>query len=824
MKSLSLQRMKNTGLPQVWEDLLLGPYDEQKRIRALQLILLFIASEDIEIRRLGYRLTLLYAKHTTDSSALHMVSSMIGLVPVSRMSEYGQDVESVSFVGVARESFAESMKDGEIYLTVGQKELKETFLGQLNKAVSIVAPTSYGKSSLMSSYLEATTGNFCTIVPTKSLLAQTRRMFLHQLGENSLKNRKIITHHEMYSEGDDNIIAVLTQERYLRLLQMNHALSFEHLVIDESHNLLGNEARSRALASSIVITMHRNKNARIKFLSPFVADSESLRNRIRPFDIIHVGTSEYVKSELIYYIDFRPIAEIPQKQQFVYDQFMDMQYPTGKAPLDSSVEYVMEYAGRKNIIYLNRPKNTHDVARRLIARLPDINSDQIQKACKDLGEYLHKDYFLIFCIKKGVVLHHGSVPDNVRLYLEQLYSGCPDVRYVITTSTLLEGVNLPADRMFLFDIKKGTRNLSASQLRNLIGRISRFKEVFAGTDVTALLPEIHFVGNEHYPATTKNILNYVKGKLREGKEAKDKVENPLLEHSKVDDIETDAGLVEELSFLGNSEEGILKNTQFEYLAPTTPLGRLCYLHRIADFNVLNSETVMYNRVVELQRLGVRAANAKQLIETVNEVFLKNLPHDDQATDDSITRLRDNFRARDFYAMILEWRTSGLPYQMMISRFIGYWKSIEDDPIKQIIYAGNWGNRPRTLDKKGENYVDIKSFAHNERVTLAVARIESEMAFLDFNVMRYIECLRELDLITPDYADQLKYGTMDPAAKVLVQAGMSHSLAHLMISDDFKKHILHFPSGAIGLSAKVIGIMEDRKINGVLVNEARYHTR
>jgi hypothetical protein len=91
-------------------------------------------------------------------------------------------------------------------------------------------------------------------------------------------------------------------------------------------------------------------------------------------------------------------------------------------------------------------------------------------------------------------------------------------------------------------------------------------------------------------------------------------------------------------------------------------------------------------------------------------------------------------------------------------------------------------------------------------------------------MKYVDCLRELGLIDDAYADQLKFGTIDPAAKELIQAGMSHSLAQLIISNDFKKYLIHFSSGAIGLNPEVIRIMESQEINSILINEAKYHTR
>ena len=823
MKTLSLLRMKKSSLPNVWGKFLLGPYEAKDRIAALRLIMLLVASENEDMRRLGYRLALLYTKHTGDQSAIHAVASMGGLAPVRKISENLGDEEDASLVGIARDAFAESLKEGGIYLTAGQKQLKGEFLAKIDDAISVVAPTSYGKSSLMSGYLENTTGNFCVIVPTKSLLAQTRKMLLHQLPDHTLLHRKIITHHEMYEEGDENIIAVLTQERFLRLLQLDRTLCFEHLVIDESHNLFANEARARALASTLVLTLHRNPTARIKFLSPFIADSENLRSRINGFDIQHLGTHEYVKSELIHHVDFRA-GKDDRKVPFVYDQFMDRSYKSETPICDNAYEYVLLHAGKKNIVYLNRPIKTHAVAKKISALLPDLENDVIDKACKDLGDYLNKDYLLISCIKKGVIFHHGSVPDNVRLYLEYLYATCADICFVITTSTLLEGVNLPADKMFLLNIKKGRRNLSASQLKNLIGRVSRFKEVFASGDVRGLLPEVHFVGSEHYPVST-NIPSFLKKNLREGKADEDKVENPMLEHAELSDSSI-FDLLEELSFLENSEGEILPDTDLEIARPKTEIGKLCYLNRIADFDVLGIEEAMDQQVHILKRLGVLAKDSQQLIEMINEVFLRNITVEGDDEDSDIVRLRDNFKARDFYSMVLEWRTEGKPYQVMINFFIGYWKKIEDQPDRRIVYAGRWGthNRDGEVSEGFNRYVDIGRLGHDERVTLAIARIEAEMAFLDFNVMKYIDCLGELGLIEPIFMDKLKYGSVNTRVKELVQAGMSHTLAQLMSQKDLRRYVLHFPSGAIGLSSEVIEVMEAMKINGVLINEAKYYTR
>ena len=103
------------------------------------------------------------------------------------------------------------------YQTVGQSELFREAMRQKNKSHILVAPTSYGKTELILSFIDHTIfKKICIISPTKSLLAQTKKRIINKFGY-----MKIITFPDMYNDKDDEIVAVLTQERLLRLLQQN---------------------------------------------------------------------------------------------------------------------------------------------------------------------------------------------------------------------------------------------------------------------------------------------------------------------------------------------------------------------------------------------------------------------------------------------------------------------------------------------------------------------------------------------------------------------------------------------------------------------------
>jgi len=76
----------------------------------------------------------------------------------------------------------------------------------------------------------------------------------------------------------------------------------------------------------------------------------------------------------------------------------------------------------------------------------------------------------------GAVLHHGDIPQETREALENLLRQ-EAVRFVICTSTLAEGVNLPIRTLVLYSVQRneGQRlvNLKARDIKNLVGRAGR---------------------------------------------------------------------------------------------------------------------------------------------------------------------------------------------------------------------------------------------------------------------------------------------------------------------------------------------------------------
>ncbi|HCW8239944.1 TPA: DEAD/DEAH box helicase family protein, partial [Staphylococcus aureus] len=135
--------------------------------------------------------------------------------------------------------------------------------------------------------------NICILTPTKSLLSQTTLRI-----REKYPNKKIITNPEMYNGKNNNIIAVLTQERYLRLLQKHSKLKFDHLIIDEAHNILDTEnsydSRSILLAALIVLSKEINANTFLYFLTPIINCPDNLLPKY-----INISPKNHVIDEIV---------------------------------------------------------------------------------------------------------------------------------------------------------------------------------------------------------------------------------------------------------------------------------------------------------------------------------------------------------------------------------------------------------------------------------------------------------------------------------------------------------------------------------------------
>lgn len=290
---------------------------EKDRETILSLIIIFMNQSDESMRRLAYRMALAYGNKTKDLIPLHDIALNWGLIPVADLIHkiHFHDKRTNSFLPQMVEVYIEKFRDKNILETEAQVRLKRFFSKNFDRSVTVIAPTSYGKSELITSSIEISRGKrICVLVPSKALLAQTKKRILEAKIEWV---SRVIVHPDMYRQNDRSAIYVLTQERLSAILNEDNDACFDMVFVDEAHNLLENEERNVLLASVLNVLFYRNKDTAFKFLTPFLHEPGALALKHAENLDLSFKVGEYVKSEKIYLVDYR--SHPPQQK--IYDQF-----------------------------------------------------------------------------------------------------------------------------------------------------------------------------------------------------------------------------------------------------------------------------------------------------------------------------------------------------------------------------------------------------------------------------------------------------------------------------------------------------------------------
>lgn len=589
----------------------------------LKFAVLFLNYGEKELEKFGYKIILTYSNLFTDYTPLYDIAINKNYIPVAKFIEdkyFNSEKHEQNFhrllMSAYKENFKHSQDEKNIYFSAGQKRLFE--FSKKNENFIIVAPTSYGKSELIIQKVEDNLDkNICILVPTKSLLAQTRKRLIENSKIRESQN-KIITHPDMLNESTENFIAVLTQERLLRLLQKHSDLNFDIILIDEAHNLIENNNREILAIQNLKILKKRNSNIKYYYFTPFLVEPKKLKI-FKEENILTDKIQEFIKVEKYYVCDLTSDEKILK----IYDQFInDFFNLQNIEEISNSFDFINKFAANKNIIYTNRPKHIEKFSLS-IQNTIEIN-EEIKKVQKALKEFLHKDYDLIKTLNNGVVYHHGGMPENVRLYVENAFSTINEIKYVVTTSTLLQGVNIPAEKIFLLDTKKGRGNLNSSQFKNLVGRVCRFSEVFHKEkgNLKLLEPEIYIIKSD-FSDSRANIEKFLKERVKDNKIIIDEIENPLIKQNLENELTEDErnAVKEAEEFQENIEEG---SSDLENLrVVNSKIAKACFKNNIQDFDIFDNEVQLeenYNNLKDNELVST----PDSLILLMSQIFLDRI--------------------------------------------------------------------------------------------------------------------------------------------------------------------------------------------------------
>ncbi|QEL70404.1 MULTISPECIES: DEAD/DEAH box helicase [unclassified Bacillus cereus group] len=425
------------------------------------------------------------------------ILSKIGNFPAMNYLDYKVELpfERRLDVGVKKKrQRVEGMND--TYFTDAQfnlfSEMKES------NFYSFSGPTSMGKSFIIKCFIKDTIskekkGNIVIIVPTRALIDQFSLELKKELKKIlEEKNYSIVTNSNVTDvfedenedqKRDKRYICVLTPERLLSYLSEEGNPRIDYLFIDEAHKLTSeNDYRSITLYLSIEKSLKRYRGMNVFFASPNVSNPGIFLELFgfNPQNAFH--TNEAPVSQNLFFVD------LVEKNVKYFNDFGEVDiYPESPKFYSSSLELVKNLSGNySNIIYCNSINDTIQYARsfKKFVQLDNRNFTQVEinelkNAIKLTKELIHPDYFLIECLKYGIGFHFGRLPQIIRNKIEELFKK-GIIKFLFCTSTLLEGVNLPAKNIFILKNKKGTSKMSKIDFWNLAGRAGRLNVELSG--------------------------------------------------------------------------------------------------------------------------------------------------------------------------------------------------------------------------------------------------------------------------------------------------------------------------------------------------------
>lgn len=426
------------------------------------------------------------------------VSFMAGVVLEAVGNYQGFDIAKSSYRGtdILDRLTAEFKKDYYVipgeddkYFMVAQKKVFDRFTTEY---FSYSGPTSMGKSYIMRMFikqqiLDGVKRNFALVVPTKALINEIKKKVTDDLKDNLHEFR----YHIITAAGDAaleskeknrNYIFIMTPERLLYLLINEKDIHLDYLFIDEAHKLSGADKRSAFYYQFVHMLSNRDDKPRIFFASPNVPNPEIYLKLISDINLENLIDNRMASA-------FSPVSQekflinLNDKEVSIYNEHTKEAIPLTSIAIDDAdlTDVLLRFEKDENgkevqsIVYFPSTRKTVVAARDFAAnRVEKTDCKELMDLAQDIKNEVHGEYYLVDLIKKGIAYHIGYLPSSIRQRIEDLFKD-GKITMLFCTSTLIEGVNLPADNLFVTDFKNGTKHMKPVDFRNLIGRVGRLE-------------------------------------------------------------------------------------------------------------------------------------------------------------------------------------------------------------------------------------------------------------------------------------------------------------------------------------------------------------
>ena len=317
--------------------------------------------------------------------------------------------------------------------------------------VILSAPTSFGKSRVIDAMIATRQfKNVAVIVPTLALIDETRRRFATFSG-----HYKIVTHLSQ-PPGERNIF-VFTAERAVAYARLP---TIDFFVIDEFYKIGAiEEDEARTVALNEAFYRLRKGGGQFYLLGPNIQRIPAGLEEAFRCTFVETNFSTVVVESI----------EAPGKGKQI-DRLLSL----------------LRTLEEPTLIYCSSPTRVNSIARDMINAGLGVRTPALSDAASWVAATYDPNWIYGLGLIHGIGIHHGSLPRSLAQFVVRAFNE-EQLRFLICTSTLIEGVNTRAKNVVIWDFedRESTTRLfyiqqyswrSGRMFHHFVGRVFLFKE------------------------------------------------------------------------------------------------------------------------------------------------------------------------------------------------------------------------------------------------------------------------------------------------------------------------------------------------------------
>lgn len=673
---------------------------------------------------------------------------------------------------------------------------------------SFSGPTSFGKSFIMDAFIQYIikerheTDNIIVLVPTRALINQVTARLKSLINS---KNYKVLSHPvvpHIYKNRGLKYVFVFTPERLIAYLSEKDNPVISYMFVDEAHKIIS-EKDSRSPLYYHAILMAERKSIKLYFASPNIPNTDIFLQLFEKSTDEQMIIKESPVAQNRFFIDY-----VEHEGRMFTETGEDIIFRDLGIKEDYYISKLLHRLGGncKNIIYCNTIADTIDFALKYSRGLPEKNDKRLDALIELIKTYIHKEYFLIDCLKKGVAFHFGRLPQRIREKIEKLFED-KIIDYIFCTSTLLEGVNLPAKNIFIFSNAIGNSKFSDIDFWNLAGRAGRLSKELSGNIICVRMEDkknrwdrpdkdldvvrnkqikdvqpLVVKGQKHFYQNLERSLQHKQftrtNYSQSEKEVWDHYANIVLTHqiSKTDSI-----LMSNYLKRNINGKKILEKIEKENHISTNILEQCSNIKNSYQNDIWNS--------IQQEKRAFPEEVSKETCYDVLENMYYYYNWEEEESKGRNPMVRKKTRLKYFAILMYSWMKA-TPLNMMIINILNYYKREGEIWINNEMVPFDVNNR-RHINVVINNLIsDIDN----------ILRFKIKNYFSNYYLI--VADKFGKDVAGPNWSEYLEYGTTDELTIELQNLGLPRHLS-LLIKEEYKEYLIFEDNILVDINAEEI---------------------